>query len=59
VWRLTGSWFWVCAGEVAGESRTPAVAGVVDGGAYGRRFLVEGVDVALVTCLPKIFLGKP
>ena len=37
------------AGETAGESRTPVVAGVVDGGAYGRRPLVGGIDVVAPT----------
>jgi hypothetical protein len=34
-WWLTGFWFRACAGETAGESRTPVVAGGVDGGALG------------------------
>ena len=46
---LLGSGF---AGETAGESRTPAMAGVVDGGAYGRRSLVGGIDVATPTRFP-------
>jgi hypothetical protein len=44
----------------AGESRTPVVAGGVDGGALGRRSLVEGVDVAAPTCLfLAVLQGKP
>ena len=35
------------------------MVGVVDGGAYGRHFLVEGVDVAFLTCLPDLLQGKP
>lgn len=54
---LTGSWDW--AGEVAGENGTPAVAGVVDGGAYGHRFFVEGIDVVTLTFLPDLLRGKP
>ena len=42
--KLAGSLVWV--GEAAGESRTPVVAGAIDGGAYGRRPLVGGIDVA-------------
>lgn len=56
--ELAGSWVW--AGEAAGESRTPAAAGAVDGGAYGLRPLVGGIDVAVLsfpcsTC----FRGNP
>lgn len=36
---LTGSW--VLAGGVAGESRTPAIPGVVGGGATGTVSLLE------------------
>lgn len=43
----------------AGESRTPAVAGVVDGGACRRRSLAEGIDVAVLTSLSDILRGKP
>lgn len=53
---LTGSW--VLAGDVAGESRTPAVVGVVDGGAHVHRFLVGGVDVATLTFLSHLAPGK-
>jgi hypothetical protein len=49
VWWLTGFWLRACACESAGESRAPAVAGGVDGGAYGRRTLVGGIDVAART----------
>jgi hypothetical protein len=41
--RLAESWVWV--GEATGESRTLVVAEVVDGGAYRRRYLMEGIDV--------------
>ena len=37
------------AGETAGESRTPVVAGVVDGSVYRRRTLVGDIDVAAPT----------
>jgi hypothetical protein len=40
---LAESLVWV--GEAPGEIRTPALAGVVDGGAYGRRYLVGGIDL--------------
>ena len=43
--ELAGSQVWV--GEAAGESRTPVVAGAIDGGAYGRRPLVGGIDCAV------------
>ena len=39
-------------GEVAGESRTLAVVGVVDDGTYGRRYLVGGVDMQLSRPFP-------
>ena len=39
-------------GENTGESRTLVVAGIVDGGAFGCRFLVGGIDVAILTRLP-------
>ena len=48
------------AGETAGESRTPVVAGVVDGGAYGRRSLVGGIDVVALTLpFPTCSGGNP
>lgn len=53
---LAGSWFW--AGEAAGESHTPAAAGAVDGGAYGHRPLVEGIDVAVLTFPCPTCLGE-
>jgi hypothetical protein len=34
------------------------VVGVVKGGAYGRRFLVGGVDVASLTCLSRHAPGE-
>ena len=40
------------ADENTGESRTPAVAGVVDGGTFGCRSLVGGIDVATLIRLP-------
>jgi hypothetical protein len=40
-----------CAGEIAGGSRSPAVVGVVDGGAYGHCFFVGGIEVSILTCL--------
>ena len=45
---------WVClllsfAGENTGESRR--IAGVVDGGTFGRRSLVGGIDVSTHTRL--------
>lgn len=56
--ELAGSRVW--AGEAAGESRTPAPAGVVDGGAYGCRPLVEGIDVAVLSFpCPTCFRGNP
>ena len=48
------------AGETAGESRTPAMAGAVDGGAYGRRSLVGGIDVVALTLpFPTCSGGNP
>jgi hypothetical protein len=41
-----------------GESHTPAVVGAVDVGAYGRRSLVGGVDVAALTCLSRHTQGE-
>jgi hypothetical protein len=35
------------------------VVGVVDCGTYGRRFLVEDVDVAALTSLPTFSRGNP
>ena len=53
VWRAKASWILVSgyAGETAGESRTPAVVGVVDGGACARCSLVGSIDVAVLTSL--------
>ena len=50
---------WVLAGDVAGESRTLTVVGVVDCGAHGHRFLAGGIDVATLTFLPILLQGKP
>jgi hypothetical protein len=49
IWWLTG--FPGLAGETDGES--------LDGGAYGRRALVGGVDVAVFTYLPASSRGNP
>jgi hypothetical protein len=51
LWWLAGSWFMACVGETAGESLAPHEADGIDGGAYGRRTLVGGVDVAAPTRL--------
>lgn len=40
---LAGPWLWLV--EAAGENRTSAAAGVIDGGTFRRRILVGGVDV--------------
>ena len=55
---LAGSRVWV--GEAADESRTPVVAGAIDGGAYGHRPLVGGTDDAAAPfpCLT-FFGGNP
>jgi hypothetical protein len=41
--RLAESWVWVV--EATGKSRTLVVAEVVDGSAYRRRYLMEGINV--------------
>jgi hypothetical protein len=43
---MAGSWVW--DGETAGESRALTEAGVVDGGAYRHRSLIEGIDAAVL-----------
>lgn len=45
VCRLIGSWVRARAGEAAGESRILVVSRIIDGGAFRRRSLVEGIDV--------------
>jgi hypothetical protein len=42
---------WVGAGEAAGESRVLDMSGAVNGGTYGCRYLVEGIDVVALTYL--------
>ena len=58
VCRFIGSWVSGYAGETAGESRTPVLAGVIDGGAFRRRFLVGGIDVASYLAFPNVFRRK-
>ena len=43
---MAGPWVWY--GKTASESRAPTEAEVVNGGAYRHRFLVEGIDVAVL-----------
>ena len=47
------------AGWTVGESRAPVLAGVVDGDAYGRRYLVGGIDVHVTTLLSRHAPGEP
>ena len=45
--------------KTAGESQTLTIVGANDGGAYGHRYLAEGVDVQSSASLPEYFRGNP
>ena len=57
---MFGSWVRDMQVRLLAKSVLPVVVGVVDGGAYGRRFLVGGIDVVAPTLpFPDTFRGKP